>query len=261
MIKLVISDIDGTLLHEGAQSLDPELFDIIRALKEKGILFAAASGRQYYNLRKLFDPVKDEIDYISENGGMYIIHGETHIPKTHTEDFVKQFVTAVRQDPDCDFTFSSQLTTFIEPGGVFFEKKFTKTANYSITMSEDVLSEGILPMKLAICNANGIDSSIDKYVDLFSGQVHIVTSGNMWMDFMPHGVNKGAALTHLIEELGIKPEECMAFGDQWNDLEMLKMVGVSYAMKNAAPGIAEHCTHTTDSVINELKKLLGCIDL
>ena len=66
MIKLIASDLDGTLLQNGAQELDPIIFDQIRTLKENGIHFAAASGRQYPNLRRLFAPVQDDISYIAE---------------------------------------------------------------------------------------------------------------------------------------------------------------------------------------------------
>ena len=66
MIKLIASDLDGTLLQNGAQRLNPEVFDMIRTLKSHGILFTAASGRQYTNLRRLFAPVKDDIAYVAE---------------------------------------------------------------------------------------------------------------------------------------------------------------------------------------------------
>ena len=50
MIKLIASDLDGTLLRNGAQEVDPKVYDLIRTLKEKGVHFAAASGRQLYIL-------------------------------------------------------------------------------------------------------------------------------------------------------------------------------------------------------------------
>ena len=50
MIRYIASDLDGTLLLNGAQELDPEVFRLILRLKEKGIHFIAASGRQYYSL-------------------------------------------------------------------------------------------------------------------------------------------------------------------------------------------------------------------
>ena len=54
MIKLVVTDIDGTLLPEGTDQLNPELFEVIRTLKKKGIQFAVGSGRQYMSMRYLF---------------------------------------------------------------------------------------------------------------------------------------------------------------------------------------------------------------
>ena len=52
MIKLIASDIDGTLVHDGSHELNPELYDVILKLKEKGIQFAAASGRQWCRSRR-----------------------------------------------------------------------------------------------------------------------------------------------------------------------------------------------------------------
>ena len=76
MIRLVASDLDGTLLLHKAQSLPEEIFSLIRQLEELGIMFVAASGRQYPNMTKLFAPVASEISYISENGALAVDHGE-----------------------------------------------------------------------------------------------------------------------------------------------------------------------------------------
>ena len=70
MIRLVTCDIDGTLLHGEETSIDAETLEEIRRLREKGILFCPASGRQYHSLRRLFAPVQDEIAYICENGSV-----------------------------------------------------------------------------------------------------------------------------------------------------------------------------------------------
>ena len=63
MIKLVASDIDGTLLPEGTDQINPEMFEVIRELKKKDILFAAASGRHYSGMSRLFEPVKKGYDF------------------------------------------------------------------------------------------------------------------------------------------------------------------------------------------------------
>ena len=67
MIKLIVSDVDGTLAEDGG-SINPELFDVILKLKEQGIYFVAASGRHQVRLEHAFEPIKDRIFFISANG-------------------------------------------------------------------------------------------------------------------------------------------------------------------------------------------------
>lgn len=51
MVKLIVSDIDGTLLPYGQINLRPSLFQVIEQLRERGVIFCPASGRQYHSLR------------------------------------------------------------------------------------------------------------------------------------------------------------------------------------------------------------------
>lgn len=69
-IKLICSDIDGTLLQYGRKELEGEIFEQIRELHRRGILFCPASGRQYTSMRKLFAPVADCCVFLCENGGV-----------------------------------------------------------------------------------------------------------------------------------------------------------------------------------------------
>ena len=69
-IRLICSDIDGTLLQYGRKELEDEIFEQIRELHRRGILFCPASGRQYTSLRKLFAPVADCCVFLCENGGV-----------------------------------------------------------------------------------------------------------------------------------------------------------------------------------------------
>ena len=68
MIKLIVTDIDGTLVKDGTLDINPEYMDVIKKLTEKGIHFVACSGRQYCSERQLFAPVKDRIFFISDGG-------------------------------------------------------------------------------------------------------------------------------------------------------------------------------------------------
>ena len=61
MIKLIASDIDGTLVPDGAGEINPEIYKEILRLRGKGIQFAAASGRQWVSIERLFEPIKEKI--------------------------------------------------------------------------------------------------------------------------------------------------------------------------------------------------------
>ena len=57
MIKLIVSDVDGTLVPDGSSKINPEVFDTILKLREKGIQFAIASGRPWASVVHAFEPV------------------------------------------------------------------------------------------------------------------------------------------------------------------------------------------------------------
>jgi len=73
MIKLIITDMDGTLL-DGSGNLDREFFGVLDKLLQLDIIFAAASGRQYYQLMNNFGNYADHIAYIAENGSLVMVH-------------------------------------------------------------------------------------------------------------------------------------------------------------------------------------------
>lgn len=101
MIKLVASDIDGTLVPEGTTSINPEFYEIIRKLKEKGILFVGASGRQYSSMRALLDPVFDDIIFISGNGTNIMQKGEKLYSMGMNQADVARLIAYMRTLPDC----------------------------------------------------------------------------------------------------------------------------------------------------------------
>ena len=75
MIKLIASDMDGTLLND-KNEIHEEFYKVFQELKKKNIIFAAASGRQYYNLAKRFEKIKDDMMFIAENGTFVVYKGE-----------------------------------------------------------------------------------------------------------------------------------------------------------------------------------------
>lgn len=257
MIKLIVSDLDGTLLQNGAQTLSSEMLDLIKELQARGIHYASASGRQYANQVSLYgEELAQTIPIISDNGAMYVYKGKRHLQGTFSPELVKHLVAAARSQSTCDLTLSALDTLYFEDSNADFLHHMREVMNNKTKIVPDLAEVDDTIIKMAVCDFNGTQNCEEYFRTLFEKECVVVTSGNAWLDFIPHGVNKGTALKHLIDEMGIKPEECMAFGDQWNDIEMLELAGISYAMKNSAPGVAEHATHMTNSVEKTLSAFL-----
>ena len=115
MIKLIVTDIDGTLVKDGTLDINPEYMDVIKKLTEKGIHFVACSGRQYCSERQLFVPVKDRIFFISDGGTL--IRTSEKILKVHTlsaEIWKNMARMAKKEMPGCDFFISSPDVCYAE---------------------------------------------------------------------------------------------------------------------------------------------------
>lgn len=256
MIKIVASDIDGTLLRYGANELDPELFDIIRQLKKQGIHFVAASGRQYASLRNLFEPVKDEISYITENGSLCIHDGEIISRGTIDRELGIRIFEEVRTREHCDAVLSCEDTCYVETKDKEFIRHLVEDMSNDVTCVDDLSTVTSPFLKIAIFDNVTPEETFLHFREEFKSDIKVVTSGNEWVDFISPEANKGTALQVFLDYFHLVPEEAMAFGDQHNDIEMLHLAGEGYAMSDAAPGVASHSTYVTDSVIETLKELL-----
>lgn len=257
MIRYIASDLDGTLLQNGAQELSPEIFNLIRRLKEQDIRFIAASGRPYKNLRLLFEPVKDDISYIAENGSMCMHDGKMISRGNINRDLIFRIMDACKDYGHCHSFVSTVTTAYTDSMDDTFISHMRDIVRYELNIIDDPRKIEEPFIKIAICDFDGTGKLLPYFQERFGDEIKIVTSGNIWIDFIAPNANKGSALAGLLEHLGLNPAEGIAFGDQYNDVEMLKTAGTSYAMANAAPGIAKYADRVTDSVEKVLRDVLG----
>ena len=118
MIRLVTCDIDGTLLHRAETAIDAETLREIARLREKGILFCPASGRQYHSLRRLFAPAGKELAYICENGSVVFGPGDPapvwgKVPLNRTE--AVQLCRDIMTQPGCEINASGEHLLCMHP--------------------------------------------------------------------------------------------------------------------------------------------------
>lgn len=257
MIKLIASDLDGTLLLNGAQQLPEELFSLIKELNEMGILFAAASGRQYANMKMLFAPVMQDMAFICENGALAVQNEEILYSDAFAPELVREIVEAVYKKEGAEFSCSTKDFYYIRPKSKSYVKLMTETVktNCKIIENFDEITEPCI--KLAVFEENGMtEESIRYWRNSFSDKCTVVTSGNAWLDFIPFGTNKAKGIKIFQQLLKIKPEECVVFGDEYNDIEMLKSVPYSFAMEHSKEGVREAANFQTARVEPILRKLI-----
>ena len=254
MVKLIASDLDGTILRHGAQKVDKSTIEVIGKLLDAGLLFAPASGRQIVSLKRLFEPISDRLVYISENGALSEYRGEV-IAKTAMErKLALQIIEDVYEQPHCEVLISGQHTAYIKPKTEEYLYRMTKVVNYKTTIIDKFsdIDEDIL--KIAVCDLSGINNSKEHFFSRWKGQASIAVSGELYLDFMESGVSKGKAMRQLQEYFGLSRDECMAFGDNYNDIDMLNSVTYSYVMETAADDIKKHGKYVTDWVEGSLRE-------
>ena len=167
MIKLIASDLDGTLLQNGAQELDPVVFDQIRALAENGIRFVAASGRQYPNLRRLFAPVQDDISYIAENGSLCIHEGKTLSRGLIPRELGNRIVDAIHHCSGCECIISGEEVCYSDSRNEAFRDHMVHVVKNDMRFV-DSISEIQEPfLKIAVCNFDGTKDCLAYFQELF----------------------------------------------------------------------------------------------
>ncbi len=256
MIQLIASDLDGTILQNGAQHVEPSTIEVIEKLVDRGIVFAPASGRQLESLKKLFAPVADRLAYISENGALVTYQNEiiSKIPIART--LAMDIIEDVYVQENCEVLASGEHYAYIRPKSEFFRNRMTKVVNYETIEvgSFEEIEEDLI--KIAVCDISGIEHSQDHFLKKWGDKASVAVSGSLFLDITAKGVNKGVGIERLAQHFGYTADECMAFGDNFNDVQMLDHVTHSYVMQNAVEEIQRHGAHTTDSVERVLRGLL-----
>lgn len=242
-IKLICSDIDGTLLQYGKKTLEAEILSQIKALSARGILFCPASGRQYTSLRKLFEPVADCCVFLCENGGVLYKNeqciGKTPMPRALAEEIAWDMWN--RCDGQGEVMLSGQCCGYLMSRGLGMADRVKFIGNkYKFIHDPAEIPEDIV--KVSVYLHEGVEKYVDRFIPRWQ-QANAAVAGPYWIDTTL--ANKGTGVALLCKTLGITPAEVMAFGDNFNDTAMLNLVGTPYIMDSADPALrARYPLHT-----------------
>lgn len=242
MVKLIITDMDGTLLNEQGE-IPTEFWELEKKLAKNGIIFSVASGRPYYNLVEKFKDIKDNMMFIAENGACVMYQDKEIFSNTIEREDVFFLLNICKKIKGAIPILCGKNSAYVEKESFFnedfdFKPEIEKYYNkLQIVDTFNSVQDEFL--KIAICDFLDSEKNSYHYFKELEDKFKIVISGKVWLDLAKIDTNKGLAIEMIQKKLGISFDETMAFGDYLNDYEMMKTAKYSYAMKNAHPKLKE----------------------
>lgn len=263
-IKLIASDVDGTLVKDGSSTINPVYYALIEKLHDQGILFVASSGRTYGSISKLFAPVITKMGAISESGTMVWKEGAGHVLAPIPYDFIEELNRDVSRIEGAKILLTSKDHLYVSEDGGAFSDWLTDGYGYDLIACPDMqFPKNEVYVKYAIYYPKHIDHVTTEFCNKWKDRMHLCYAGDMWLDCLMSGINKGYALSVIQKDLGITPEETMVFGDNQNDIEMMTDAAYSYAVSTARQEVKSCATEVIPSYDEDgvLCKILEMLNL
>lgn len=263
-LRLVVTDMDGTLIDDEGR-VPAGLMDAVADMRDAGIVFAPASGRQLANLRAVLGSAVDDSPLIAENGS-FVVHGgeEIHSDTISAQD-AEAAITMTRRlvdsGHDVGAVVAGKHCAYIERSDAAFLEQ-TRLYYEALEIVEDLTA---IPLdevlKVAVFDFDDVEKGSSQALTAAVPHVQTVVSGMHWTDMMSVRASKGRALAALQVRLGILPEQTAVFGDYLNDLDLYDHADLGFAMRNAHPGIHAAATYTApanteDGVLRTVEELL-----
>ncbi len=259
---LVAVDMDGTFLRPGS-TYDRERFLALRQrMRAAGVRFVVASGNQYWQLASFFEP-SDEVAYAAENGHFAFdvghdtpFHAPTPRPEAARQMIValeEQRITYVASTPD-----GGVAPAWLPADDLAWVRRYFPR----VDVVDDVAAHAATVVKASLRHRDPHGLAADLDALLGSGFVPVV-SGPEDVDLNAPGHTKATGLARLADRWGIDLADAVAFGDNHNDLEMLRAVGLPVAMADAPEPVRAAAARiappsSADGVLQVLDEILPC---
>ncbi len=253
MIKLFVTDIDGTLLPIGGK-VSAKNIEAVQKMIAAGVKVVIATGRMYRAALPIAAQLGVAVPIIAYNGAL-IKSSAGEVIHTHYMDaavvveLIKFFEERGRhiQSYSGDELYVPEKNRYVE----LYESAQKVTA---VEVGWDGLrerAEGVTKLLSISDNPNELIDSMNAIENKFPAQVEVTRSHPMFAEFMASGVSKAGAIKILADKFGVDNAEIFAIGDSENDLAMLTSVGCGVAMGNAVPAVKKVCTRITDTCDND----------
>lgn len=240
-IKMIATDMDGTLLNECGELDLPRLTAVLDRLEERDIKFVVATGNEIHRMRLLLGDLTDRMTLIVANGARIFENNEMLLGNFWQPNLIEDTLAYFNdQERELHLVVTSTKGGFVQEGTEFplinkvmteeMARHFYKQMNFMPSLQSHNF-EQVLKMGIMVDEARA-DELTQQINQDFSGRLRAVTSGYGAIDIIQEGIHKAWGLRQLMNRWQIGSREIMAFGDSENDLEMLELADFSYAMAN-----------------------------
>lgn len=234
--QLIVTDLDRTLLNAD-HDIDTLTIATFRALEAQGHHLAIASGRHYRDILAIREKLGVAAHIISTNGAY--LHGpdDTLLSANRLDEMLVRQLVGLERPGTVRLNLYSDDDWLIDaPMPELLELHAHTGFGYRVTDFDTLNGQGI--GKVLYIGEPGLLSTLEAEVRSRHGKrLHVTYSMVDSLEIMAEGVNKGTALQYLLDRLGLTAEECLAFGDNLNDTEMLNLAGHAFVMANAHPDL------------------------
>lgn len=239
-IKLIASDMDNTLLTTKGQ-LPPDIKPIISDLAALNIEFTIASGRSLYTLADIFPDRRNQMILVADNGAAISYHGEVIFKSLLETATYQELIRFIIEETD-------GVPILCDLEAAIIEEKDAEHLDFLRTFYSRIKTVEKLDMVVTDANKLTVyfphkDSKIfyeEIFKPRYDADLSVTVGDTMWIDIMNKGIDKGTALAFIGQYLNISTEQMMAFGDTYNDVEMLQAVKYSYVVDNASDDMKQY---------------------
>lgn len=244
-IRLIATDLDGTLLNS-RKEVPAGFEEWVCAHPE--IKMVIASGRQYYNIRKLFPKAADRLLYLAENGGMVVENEEVIYANTLEEEDVIGCIERFQEKEGHVVILCGERSAYMCHTTGDAERNahmYYENLEFVEELRECLHKDHMI--KIAVFFRGHDADTYYRNLEKVPDRLNMVLSGECWIDIANKEVCKGAALRFVQDRYGIDADESMAFGDFLNDESLLMQCTESYAMRNGHPLLKEKAKYIAPS--------------
>ena len=249
MIKLLVFDVDGTLYDLNRHEIPRSCREAIAQAKQNGLIFVIATGRTHYGLGAALNALNP--DYILAVNGAVVADGQGRILAHH--DLSRGQVERVNafcrsHQAGLAWKFLDHCYIYQHPEKIDWlqpQKESDIGPEPFIDCPTQDRHLSALPQSASV---HAEPEAVDEVFHADSELAFLRYSADGY-DVVSRGMNKAVGLRELIDQLKIAPEEVAAFGDNYNDVEMLKLAGTAVAMGNAVDevkALADYVTTSSD---------------